>query len=351
MRLFSTEQVSKYHPDKYADQISDAILDACLAGDKNSRVACECMVKGKTVILCGEITTAARVDYAEVAKRVGKKLGYDVETVITQITEQSPEIAGGVKSGDELCAGDQGIMFGYACQDTEALLPYGFDVANKVIAAIEKCAENPSSFLKGDAKCQVTVDLDEEPDEDSLVEILVSVCHKEGLTKWEVETEVKKLIADAGIQIGDDCVINVNPAGEWTLGGPEADCGLTGRKIVCDQYGGYCPVGGGAFSGKDPSKVDRSAAYMARRIACDLLEEHNLHFCEVQLAYAIGEDKPMSVTVSSPLLFSNEDFAQEVKEKYDLSPSGIIKYLDLLNVKYEELSEGCHYRKLKENCL
>ncbi len=356
MRLFSTEQVSKYHPDKYADQISDAILDACLAVDKNSRVACECMVKGNTVILCGEITSTARVDYAEVAKRVGRKLGYTVDTVITQITEQSPEIAGGVRAGDDLRAGDQGIMFGYACSDTDARLPYGFAVANEVIRLIEDAAEKPDSIFKGDAKCQVTVDLDEQPNESSLVEILVSVCHKEGLTKWEVERAVKKLIDDAGLNIGDDCVLNVNPAGEWTIGGPTADCGLTGRKIVCDQYGGYCPVGGGAFSGKDPSKVDRSAAYMARKIACDLLDEHNLGWCEVQLAYAIGEDKPMSITVGSPLELRNSVYAKEVEQRYDLSPSGIIKYLDLLNVKYEELAEGCHYRRkirrsADENCL
>ena len=358
MRLFSTEQVSKYHPDKYADQISDAILDACLKEDKNSRVACECIAKGSTVILCGEITTSAKVDYAAVAKRVGTKLGYPVETVITNITEQSPEIAGGVKTGDDLRAGDQGIMFGYACSDTEAMLPYGFAMANEIIKIIEDDAAKPDSPLKGDAKCQVTVDLDMPHDETSLVEILISVCHDQRYfrTVYEVEGYITRLLDNAGLNIGDDCVVTVNPAGKWTVGGPTADCGLTGRKIVCDQYGGYCPVGGGAFSGKDPSKVDRSAAYMARQIACDLLQAHDLGWCEVQLAYAIGEAKPISIIVDSPLQFRNSLYAEEVEKKYDLTPAGIIKYLDLLNVKYEELAEGCHFRKkirrtADENCV
>lgn len=349
MRLFSTEQVSKYHPDKYADQISDAILDACLAEDKNSRVACECMVKGGTVILCGEITTTAKVDYAAVAKRVGAKLGYPVEMVITKITEQSPEIAGGVKTGADLRAGDQGIMFGYACSDTEAMLPYGFNMANEIIRIIEEDADKPDSPLKGDAKCQVTVDLDAPPDETSLVEILISVCHYEQCCECigEIKGYLKGLIENAGLNIGD-ATLNVNPAGLWTIGGPTADCGLTGRKIVCDQYGGYCPVGGGAFSGKDPSKVDRSAAYMARKIACDLLKAHDLGWVEVQLAYAIGEAKPMSVTVNSPLNVRNSMYAEDVEKQYDLTPAGIIKYLDLLNVNYEKIAEGCHYRRMED---
>ena len=343
MKLFSTEQVSKYHPDKYADQISDAILTACLREDKNSRVACECMVKGRTVILAGEITTTAKVDYAEIAKRVGKKLGYKVETVYQQICTQSPEIAGGVKSGDELCAGDQGIMFGYACDDTESGLPYAFDMANRIIRLLEKDTTAPNSALKGDAKCQVTVDTEKPKDDRSLVEILVSVCHKEQYTLKDIREYVRNLIEYSGIDIGE-ATLNINPAGVWTFGGPAADCGLTGRKIVCDQYGGFCAVGGGAFSGKDPSKVDRSAAYMANYIARDLVKNHGLKSCEVQIAYAIGESTPMSVSVKSSSPVEDGYFAKLVEEKYDLSPAGIIKYLDLLNVDYEKLAEGCHYR-------
>lgn len=344
MRLFSTEQVSKYHPDKYADQISDAILTACLKADPNSRVACETMVKGNTVYLCGEITTTANIDYAVIAKRVGQKLGYKVETVVQQICTQSPEIAGGVKSGEDLRAGDQGIMFGYACNDTESLLPYGFDFANRIIALLEKDAQQANSALLGDAKCQVTVDLDRPADSRSLVEILVSVCHKEQYTLEEIRKYVENIIKCSGIEIGE-AKLNINPAGTWTIGGPTADCGLTGRKIVCDQYGGYCAVGGGAFSGKDPSKVDRSAAYMARKIACDLVKTHGFNVVEVQLAYAIGEKEPMSVVVHTPVFLADKAIIKEVKEKYDLTPAGIIKELGLLDVDYEKLAEGCHFRK------
>lgn len=343
MRLFSTEQVSKYHPDKYADQISDAILNACLQEDPDSRVACECMVKGKTVVLGGEITTAAKVDYAEVAKRVGRKLGYEVETVIQQICTQSPEIAGGVKSGDDLCAGDQGIMFGYATNQTESGLPYALDLANTLCRVLEFDAEQPKSALKGDAKVQVTVNLDAPADDRSLVEILISVCHKEQYTLDEIRKYVENIVEYSGIDIGE-AALNINPAGRWTIGGPAADCGLTGRKIVCDQYGGYCPVGGGAFSGKDPSKVDRSAAYMANYIARDLVKNNDITFAEVQLAYAIGEAQPMSIHVETNRKDIDRGLSELVEEKYDLSPAGIIKFLDLLNVDYEKLAEGCHYR-------
>lgn len=343
MRLFSTEQVSKYHPDKYADQISDAVLEACLEQDKDSRVACECMVKGDMVVLCGEITTKAKVDYAEVARMVGERLGYKVSTVIQNICTQSPEIAGGVKSGVEMGAGDQGIMFGYACNDTETLLPYGFDKANEIIACIEKDVEE-KDVLIGDAKCQVTVDLDKPHDVSSLVEILISVCHKDGMLLEEVKEYILKLLRENEIETGN-AKITINPAGTWSVGGPVSDCGLTGRKIVCDQYGGYCAVGGGAFSGKDPSKVDRSAAYMARFIACDLLYLYKLEYCEVQLGYAIGKAEPMSVVVTTNDHKLDKFLSDYVKRTYSLTPYGIINYLDLLDVKYSELSAGCHFRK------
>ena len=343
MRLFSTEQVTKYHPDKYADQISDAVLTACLQEDPESRVACECLVKGGTVVLAGEITTTAKVNYAEIATRVARKLGYTANNIITYIEQQSPEIAGGVKSGDDLCAGDQGIMFGYATKETESGLPYALDLANMLCRVLEFDAEQPNSALKGDAKVQVTVDLEKPRDDRSLVEILISVCHKEQYTLEEIRNYVENIVEYSGIDIGE-ARLNINPAGRWTIGGPAADCGLTGRKIVCDQYGGFCPVGGGAFSGKDPSKVDRSAAYMANYIARDLVRNHGLDRCEVQIAYAIGEAKPMSVSVKSSHPVEDAHFSKLVADKYDLSPAGIIKFLDLLNVDYEKLAEGCHYR-------
>lgn len=344
MRLFSTEQVSKYHPDKYADQISDAILDACLDEDFNSRVACETMVKGNTVILAGEITTRAEVDYGAVASRVAHKLGYRAERIITYIDTQSPEIARGIESGDDLGAGDQGMMYGYACNETESLLPFGFDLANRIIAAIEKDVEtNPYTVFKGDAKCQVTVDLDEEPTMDSVKKILVSACHKDDVSLEAVQHAIHEILRDCGVDTHKVEVI-ANPAGTWTIGGPTADCGLTGRKIVCDQYGGYCPVGGGAFSGKDPSKVDRSGAYMARKIACDLVKRHGLGWAEVQIAYAIGQAEPMSVNVKTNRPDRDADYAAEIAITYDLTPAGIIFMLELLDKSYEKLAEGCHYR-------
>lgn len=343
MRLFSTEQVTKYHPDKYADQISDAVLTACLQEDPESRVACECLVKGGTVVLAGEITTTAKVNYAEIATRVARKLGYAVNNIVTYIEQQSPEIAGGVKSGDDLCAGDQGIMFGYATKETESGLPYALDLANMLCRVLEFDAEQPNSALKGDAKVQVTVDLEKPRDDRSLVEILISVCHKEQYTLEEIRNYVENIVEYSGIDIGE-ARLNINPAGRWTIGGPVADCGLTGRKIVCDQYGGFCPVGGGAFSGKDPSKVDRSAAYMANYIARDLVKNNDIEYAEVQLAYAIGEAQPMSVHVETNRRDIDRTLAEIVAEQYDLSPAGIIKFLDLLNVDYEKLAEGCHYR-------
>lgn len=347
MRLFSTEQVSKYHPDKFADQISDAILDACLTEDPGSRVACETMVKGTTIILAGEITTEAKVNYAEVASRVAAKLGYKVGQVLTYIETQSPEIAGGVREGDDLGAGDQGMMYGYATRETESRLPFGFDLANRIIHEIEKNVEtNPDSPFRGDAKCQVTVDLDEAATMESVKKVLVSACHKPGALKLATAW-VCNILHSLKVPLHKVELI-INPAGEWTIGGPLADCGLTGRKIVCDQYGGYCPVGGGAFSGKDPSKVDRSGAYMARKIACDILDQFpDIKTAEVQIAYAIGHCRPMSVNIKTDHgARTNEALAEWVQENYDLSPMGIIREMNLLFPRYEKLAEGCHFRTI-----
>lgn len=344
MKLFSTEQVSKYHPDKYADQISDAVLTAALKEDPNSRVACECMVKGTTVILAGEITTNADLHYEEIVHRVAAKLNYKVEDIIILIGHQSPEIATAVNRDADLGAGDQGIMFGYATMQTDSGLPYAFDLANKIIEMLERDVKRIGSILKGDAKCQVTVDLDRPANVESIHEILISVCHEEGVRLSDVRSHIEDLFAVEMPGINPE-LLRINPAGLWTIGGPEADCGLTGRKIVCDQYGGFCAVGGGAFSGKDPSKVDRSAAYMAHKIAKDLVKLHKLTECTVQLGYAIGKNAPMSVTVVSGLDDDADRYlADYVMKNYDLSPRGIIDALDLLHVDYEKLAEGCHHR-------
>ena len=342
MRLFSTEQISKYHPDKFADQISDAILTECLSQDRDSHCGIETMVKDNTVVLGGEITTNAKVDYIDIVRRVANKLGYTVDAVINLIGKQSHEINEAVSSEKKIGAGDQGIMFGYATAETESRLPYGFDLANKIIAAIENDIEtNPNCPFKGDAKTQVTIDLDAEPTLNSVKTILVSVCHKQMVTLDDVKAEVTKLIQNI---FGENTLpeLIINPSGIWTLGGPTADCGLTGRKIVCDQYGGYCAVGGGAFSGKDPTKVDRSATYMARHLACKLLDIYKLKWCEVQLGYAIGIAEPVSVVVKNDKNLPLEDY---VRENYDLTPLGIIEKLNLLDRDYERLAEGCHFRE------
>ena len=342
MRLFSTEQISKYHPDKFADQISDAILTECLSQDRDSHCGIETMVKDNTVVLGGEITTNAKVDYIDIVRRVAAKLGYTVDAVINLIGKQSHEINEAVTSEKKIGAGDQGIMFGYATAETESRLPFGFDLANKIIVAIENDIEtNPNCPFKGDAKTQVTVDLDAEPTLDSIKTILVSVCHKQMVTLDDVKAEVTKLIQNI---FGENTLpeLIINPSGTWTLGGPTADCGLTGRKIVCDQYGGYCAVGGGAFSGKDPTKVDRSATYMARHLACKLLDIYKLKWCEVQLGYALGIAEPVSVVVKNDKNLPLEDY---VRENYDLTPLGIIEKLNLLDRDYEHLAEGCHFRE------
>ena len=342
MRLFSTEQVSKYHPDKYADQISDAILTECLLQDKTAHCGVEVLVKDNTIVLSGEIKCNAYVDYEEIAKEVARKLNYKVDNVINLIGVQSYEIDNAVVSDEEIGAGDQGTMFGFACADTESCLPFGFDLANKIIRIIEDDVEvNPESPLKGDAKTQVTVDLDKDPDFDSVESILISACHKESVSLDDVRAYITDLVK---VIFGDRELpkLIINPSGIWTIGGPTADCGLTGRKIVCDQYGGYCAVGGGAFSGKDPSKVDRSATYMARYIAQHLLKTHKLKWCEVQLAYAIGVSEPVSVSVRND---KGLELSEEVRINYPLTPRGIINKLDLLNRDYEKIAEGCHFRE------
>ena len=342
MRLFSTEQISKYHPDKFADQISDAILTECLSQDRYSHCGIETMVKDNTVVLGGEITTNAVVDYIEIVRRVAAKLGYTIDSVINLIGKQSQEINAAVISEKKLGAGDQGIMFGYATKETESKLPFGFDLANKIIAAIERDIEtNPNSHFKGDAKTQVTVDLDVEPTLDSVKSILVSVCHKDMSALADVKASVTALIQKI---FGEHELpeLIINPSGSWTIGGPTADCGLTGRKIVCDQYGGYCAVGGGAFSGKDPTKVDRSASYMARYLACKMLDIYDLKWCEIQLGYAIGIAEPVSVVVKND---KNLDLANDIRAAYDLTPLGIIEKLALIDRDYEVLAEGCHYRE------
>lgn len=351
MKLFTTEQVSKFHADKYADQISDAIVDALIKLDPNARVAVETLVKGTVVVLAGEISPRVHSDYVirHAVNKVARKLGYEVTEVYNLIGKQSQEIASAVNKGELIGAGDQGMMFGYATIESQSLLPWGFNLANKIISIIEDDVDyNPNTILKGDAKVQVTVDFEAESIEKSLHTLLISVCHKEGLTIDYVKDYVAALLVAHEITEPSHRLL-INPAGTWTVGGPEADAGLTGRKIVADQYGGFVPVGGGAFSGKDPSKVDRSASYMARHLAVQSIykfAEEGLESIQVQLAYAIGVEEPVSVSIATtPRL--NKELTEEIEafiKSHDLTPKGIIKALSLTeNTDYERRAEGCHY--------
>lgn len=343
MAMFSTEMVSKYHPDKYADQISDAVLTEILKNDPKARVACECLVKDKTVVLAGEITSKYKPDYNGIVSRVASDLGYHVDKVLDLITEQSPEIGGAVDADQNIGAGDQGMMFGYAVRGGKYFLPYGLEVAVDIVRAIEAdVRDNPESILRGDAKTQVTTCVADGAGYAAPIDtILVSACHDDNLSLSDVRSYLMSLLERTDISMPRYLLLN--PAGTWTFGGPAADCGLTGRKIVCDQYGGYAPVGGGAFSGKDPSKVDRSACYMARRIAVDMVKSLDFQSCTVQLAYAIGVSEPVSVSAigidSSGKAF---DISDKVKSTYDLTPIGIINYLGLSTMDYYSIAGGNH---------
>lgn len=335
--LFSTEQVSKWHPDKYADQISDAIVAAYLAKDPEAHVACECMVKGADVILGGEISSAVLLSHRDIVHNVAVKLGYDVRRIGDLITNQSPEINMAVGSGDETGAGDQGMMFGYATRESRVMLPYGFYAANQIMDMLSKSVG--TGMFKGDAKCQVTTDLDS----GSIAKILISACHDESVSVEEVREYITSLIRPAFASRKIELIIN--PAGAWTIGGPTADCGLTGRKIVCDQYGGYAPVGGGAFSGKDPTKVDRTGAYMARLLACLILNryEKEVNTATVQLAYAIGVAEPVGVSVSLDNKNCEKDARNWIIKNFDLTPKGMIEFLGVKGWNLEKVSEGCHF--------
>ncbi len=346
MTLFSTEMVSKYHPDKVADQISDAILTHYLSLDPYSHVACECLIKDRTIVLGGEITTCAQCSKEEqnaIARNVAENLGYPIDRVINLLSAQSVQIEAAVNSCASLGAGDQGMMFGYACRGGHFHLPYGQELALRLIKAIEAdISNNPSSIFKGDAKTQVTTDLSVAGYVKPIDTVLISVCHKEGYSLEEVQDYLRNLLKTIAPEALEGKLL-LNPAGIWTIGGPEADCGLTGRKIVCDQYGGYAPVGGGAFSGKDPTKVDRSASYMARRIAVDLVDKYGLDSCTVQLAYAIGKSLPVSAyAVGVDMEGVRFEESDALYKNYDLTPQGMIEFLDLRRLDYKVIAGGNH---------
>lgn len=365
--LFTSESVSEGHPDKVADQVSDAILDAILEQDPHSRVACETMVTTGMAVIAGEITTNARVDYPNVVREVIRDIGYndsamgfDWETcaVLTSIDRQSPDISQGVTQGQGLYkeqgAGDQGLMFGYACDETSVLMPMPITYAHQLTQRMAEVRKSGLlTFLRPDSKSQVSVQyINDKPVRVDAV--VVSSQHApdvvyETLREALIEEVIKKIIPSD--MLDENTKFYVNPTGRFVVGGPQGDCGLTGRKIIVDTYGGRGSHGGGAFSGKDPSKVDRSASYMARYVAKNVVAAKLARKCEVQLAYAIGVAEPVSIminTFGTGIMPSNE-IARLVREEFDMRPAAIIEILDLLRPIYRKTAAYGHFgRELAE---
>jgi S-adenosylmethionine synthetase len=359
--LFTSESVSEGHPDKVADQISDAILDAILTQDRNSRVACETLVTTNLCIVAGEITTRATVDYGQVARETIKRIGYDDPAigfdyngaaVVTAVHKQSPDIAQGVNEGEGLFldqgAGDQGLMFGYACDETPQLMPLPIYLSHRLVerqAELRKDGRLP--WLRPDAKSQVSVRyVDGRPTHVDTV-VLSTQHHPEishgQLTEAVIEEIIKPVIPKE--MVSGEIRYLVNPTGRFVVGGPHGDTGLTGRKIIVDTYGGAAPHGGGAFSGKDPSKVDRSAAYAARHVAKNIVAAGIASKCLVQVAYAIGVAKPVSLMVSTfgTGRLPEDRIARLVEHHFDLRPKGIIQALDLLRPIYTKTAAYGHF--------
>lgn len=363
--IFTSESVSEGHPDKVADQISDAILDALLAQDPKSRVACETLVTTGMVLLAGEITTNAVVNYQDIARNTIRQIGYtdphigfDFENcaVLVSLDKQSPDIAQGVDefTGHEQGAGDQGLMFGYACNQTEEMMPMSILFAHKLVKRLAEVRKDGTlPYLRPDSKSQVSIQyIDNKPVRvDSVV---ISTQHtadveNETIYKDMLEHVIKKVIP--GDLLDENTKYHINPTGRFVVGGPKGDCGLTGRKIIVDTYGGHGSHGGGAFSGKDPSKVDRSASYMARYVAKNIVASGLADECEVQLAYAIGVPKPVSVmidTFGTGKIPSN-DIAKLVNEHFDLTPKGIVKTLDLLRPIYRQTAAYGHFGRTEKD--
>jgi S-adenosylmethionine synthetase len=359
--LFTSESVSEGHPDKVADQISDAVLDAILAQDPRSRVAAETLVKDNLVVLAGEITTNARVNFDAVARKTIRRIGYtdpvigfDTHTctVIVAYGEQSRDIAQGVDEGKGLDldqgAGDQGLMFGYACDETPGLMPMAIYLSHRLVERqAELRRDGRLAWLRPDAKSQVTLRYaNGKPD--GIETVVLSTQHAPGISHKQIEEAVIEQVIKPVLPrhlVKGKVKYLVNPTGSFEIGGPKGDCGLTGRKIIVDTYGGSAPHGGGAFSGKDPSKVDRSAAYAARYVAKNIVAAGLASKCLVQVSYAIGVARPTSVMVTTHGTgkLSDEKLAQLVQANFDLRPKGIIQMLDLLRPIYEKTAAYGHF--------
>ncbi|MEC7911706.1 MAG: methionine adenosyltransferase [Pseudomonadota bacterium] len=361
--IFTSESVSAGHPDKVCDQISDAILDAYLAEDPDSRVACETIIKNNMVFIAGEITSLGNPDLEPIVRQTINNIGYDTDDYgfngdtcefTNLVFQQSPDIAQGVNEGEgedlEQGAGDQGIMFGYACKETESLMPLPIDLSHKLVkkqADLMKAGE--IAWLRPDAKSQVSVIYEDNGKTiKGLSAIVLSTQHDEGVSPEEIKEQVMEKIIKPIIPnkwILNSTNIYINPTGKFVIGGPVGDCGLTGRKIIVDTYGGMARHGGGAFSGKDPSKVDRSAAYAARYVAKNIVASGLADYCEIQVSYAIGIAKPTSINVNT---FNSEKISKDliqktVEEKFDLRPKSIINMLDLKKPIYLPTAAYGHF--------
>ena len=357
-RLFTSESVTEGHPDKICDQISDAVLDAILAKDPDAHVACECCATTGMVLVMGEITTSAYVPIDQIARNKIVEIGYDRAkygfdgqscAVLVSVDEQSPDIAMGVKRGDEnMGAGDQGMMFGYACDETPEYMPLAISLAHKLTRALSQARKSGKlPYLRPDGKAQVTVEY--EDDRPLRVEaIVLSTQHAPEATHEQIERDMIETVIRPTVPaelLDENTKFFINPTGRFVVGGPQGDSGLTGRKIIVDSYGGYARHGGGAFSGKDPSKVDRSAAYALRHVAKNLVAAGLCRRCEVGAAYAIGVAKPVSVFVDSEGtgILPDDELAKLVDKTFDLRPAAIIRRLDLKRPIYQQVAAYGHF--------
>jgi S-adenosylmethionine synthetase len=361
--IFTSESVSEGHPDKVCDQISDAILDAYLKEDPNSRVACETLVKNNMVIVAGEITSSGNPNLEKIIRKTINEIGYDKDVygfnannceIINHISQQSPDIAQGVNEGEGedlgQGAGDQGLMFGYACKETDSLMPAPIDLSHKLVmqhARLRKTKE--LEWLRPDAKSQVSlIYSDDGKNIEGVSAIVLSTQHDPDISQEDLKKEVLEKIITPVIPeelISSETKIFINPTGKFVIGGPVGDCGLTGRKVEVDTYGGMSRHGGGAFSGKDPTKVDRSAAYAARYVAKNIVASNLADWCEVQISYAIGIAEPTSLNINTygSNRLDNENIIKLVRENFDLRPKGIIKMLDLKRPIYKNTAAYGHF--------
>ena len=370
-RYFTSESVTEGHPDKVCDAISDSVLDACLAQDPMSRVACETAATTGLVLIMGEITSKANIDFQKIARdairEIGytdAKMGFDADTcaVVVAMDKQSADIAMGVDKAYEakenemteeqieaIGAGDQGMMFGYASNQTPELMPYPISLAQKLALQLTKVRKDGTlKYLRPDGKTQVSVEYDEDGKPARLEAIVVSTQHEPDVTQEQIHKDVRKYVIDAVVpegMIDENTKIYINPTGRFVIGGPQGDSGLTGRKIIVDTYGGYASHGGGAFSGKDPTKVDRSAAYAARYIAKNIVAAGLADEVQIELSYAIGVAQPMSITVDTRGTgkLSNAKISEIIRENFDLRPAGIIKMLDLRRPIYRQTAAYGHF--------